>query len=144
MWGKIIITMYRLWLSGLYGLYGTRCPLSSKRAINLISLSYWYNAMYAMKWILLNTVKHKAEYFSYNIDKHYHIFQNKFHMSMVYNRVATRQGKVREKFIFSRSGNCQGIWKNVREILKRGKCQGNVREFHVRILKSMLCYNFHS
>ena len=39
-------------------------------------------------------------------------------------RVATHQGKVREKFIFSRSGNCQGIWKNVREIVKRGKCQG--------------------
>ena len=39
MWGKIIIPMYRLWLSGLYGLYGLRCPLSSKRPINLISLS---------------------------------------------------------------------------------------------------------
>ena len=44
-------------------------------------------------------------------------------------RVATRQGKVMEKNIFSSSGNCQGILKNVREILKRGKCQGNVREF---------------
>ena len=52
--------------------------------------------------------------------------------------------KSRKKIFFSRSGNCQGIWKNVREILKRGKCQGNVREFHVRILKSMSCYNFHS
>ena len=31
--------MYRLWLNGLYGLYGPRCPLSSKRLINLISLS---------------------------------------------------------------------------------------------------------
>ena len=31
--------MYRLWLNGLYGLYGPRCPLSSKRPINLISLS---------------------------------------------------------------------------------------------------------
>ena len=39
MWGKIIIPMYRLWLNGLYGLYGPRCPLSSKRPINLISLS---------------------------------------------------------------------------------------------------------
>ena len=39
MWGKIIITMYRLWLNGLYGLYGPRCPLFSKRPINLISLS---------------------------------------------------------------------------------------------------------
>ena len=43
MWGKIIIPMYRLWLNGLYGLYGPRCPLSSKRPINLISLSYLYN-----------------------------------------------------------------------------------------------------
>ena len=40
------------------------------------------------------------------------------------NRVATHQGKVREWFIFSRSENCQGIWKNVMEILERGKCQG--------------------
>ena len=39
MWGKIIIPMYRLWLNGLYGLYGPRCPLFSKRPINLISLS---------------------------------------------------------------------------------------------------------
>ena len=39
MWGKIIIPMCRLWLNGLYGLYGPRCPLSSKRPINLISLS---------------------------------------------------------------------------------------------------------
>ena len=42
MWGKIIIPMYRLWLNGLYGLYGPRCPLSSKRPINLISLSLSY------------------------------------------------------------------------------------------------------
>ena len=39
MWGKIIIPMYRLWLHGLYGLYGPRYPLSPKRLINLISLS---------------------------------------------------------------------------------------------------------
>ena len=39
MWGKIIIPMYRLWLNGLYGLYGPWCPLSSKRPINWISLS---------------------------------------------------------------------------------------------------------
>ena len=39
MWGKIIIPMYRLWLNGLYGLYGPRCPLFLKRPINLISLS---------------------------------------------------------------------------------------------------------
>ena len=48
MWGKITIPMYRLWLHGLYGLYGPRCPLSSKRPINLISLSlsrpHWGNA----------------------------------------------------------------------------------------------------
>ena len=41
MWGKIIIPIYRLWLNGLYGLYGPRCPLSSKRPINLISLSLY-------------------------------------------------------------------------------------------------------
>ena len=41
MWGKIIIPTYRLWLNGLYGLYGPRCHLSSKRPINLISLPSW-------------------------------------------------------------------------------------------------------
>ena len=45
MWGKITIPMYRLWLHDLYGLYGPRprCPLSSKRPINLISLSLSLN-----------------------------------------------------------------------------------------------------
>ena len=46
MWGKIIIPMYRLWLNGLYGLYGPRCPLSSKRPINLISLSLSLSSSY--------------------------------------------------------------------------------------------------
>ena len=45
MWGKIIIPMYRLWLNGLYGLYGPRCPLSAKRPINLISLSFTHGAL---------------------------------------------------------------------------------------------------
>ena len=30
MWGKIMIPMYRLWLHGLYGLHGPRCPLFEK------------------------------------------------------------------------------------------------------------------
>ena len=38
MWRKIIISMYRLWLHSLYGLYGPRCPMSPKRPIDLISL----------------------------------------------------------------------------------------------------------
>ena len=53
MWGKIIIPMYRLWLNGLYGLYGPRCPLSSKRPINLISLSLFPRDLgltYDQKW----------------------------------------------------------------------------------------------
>ena len=45
MWGKIIIPIYRLWLHGLYGLYGPRCPLSSKRPINLIYI-YIYIYIY--------------------------------------------------------------------------------------------------
>ena len=44
------------------------------------------------------------------------------------NRVATCQGKVREKKNFSRSGNCQGILKKCQGILAiwpmSGKCQG--------------------
>ena len=39
MWGMIMIPMYRLWLHGLYGLYGPRCPLSPKRLLNLITHS---------------------------------------------------------------------------------------------------------
>ena len=65
MWGKIIIPMYRLWLNGLCGLYGPRYPLSSKRPINLISLSIslpnyfvvapviykepWYNKQFGLR-----------------------------------------------------------------------------------------------
>ena len=40
MWEKIIIPMCRLWLHGLYGLYWPWCPLSPKRQINLIPLSW--------------------------------------------------------------------------------------------------------
>ena len=40
MWGKIMIPMYRLWLHGLYGLHGLRCPLSPKRLLNLITHSF--------------------------------------------------------------------------------------------------------
>ena len=39
MWGNIMIPMYRLWLHGLYGLYGARCPLSPERPLNLITHS---------------------------------------------------------------------------------------------------------
>ena len=39
MWGKIMIPMYRLWLHGLYGLYGPRCPMSPERLLNLITHS---------------------------------------------------------------------------------------------------------
>ena len=45
MWGKMMIPMYRLWLHGLYGLYGPRCPLSPERLLNLIThslLTVWY------------------------------------------------------------------------------------------------------
>ena len=57
MWGKIIIPMYRLWLNGLYGLYGPRCPLSSKRPINLISLSLsrWFAQSFVQTQIKENT-----------------------------------------------------------------------------------------
>ena len=37
MWWKIMISMYRLWLHGLYGLYGPRWPLSEKGRINFIT-----------------------------------------------------------------------------------------------------------
>ena len=39
MWGKITIQMDRLWLHGLYGLYGPRCLLSPERPLNLITHS---------------------------------------------------------------------------------------------------------
>ena len=44
-------------------------------------------------------------------------------------RVSTVREKVREKNIFSRSGNCQGILKFVRELQNLSKSQGKVREF---------------
>ena len=42
------------------------------------------------------------------------------------SRVATRQGKVREKLFFSRSGKCQGILKFVREKMNFEKCHGKL------------------
>ena len=39
MWGKIIIPIYRLWLHGLYGLYGPCCLLSPERLLNFITHS---------------------------------------------------------------------------------------------------------
>ena len=45
MWGKIMIPMYRLWLHGLYGLYGPCCPMSAERLLNLITHSLtWQGA----------------------------------------------------------------------------------------------------
>ena len=44
-------------------------------------------------------------------------------------RVATGQGKVRERINFSRSGKSQGIWILVSEKLFKTKSQGKVREF---------------
>ena len=52
-----------------------------------------------------------------------------FNGDLVYNRVSTVREKVREKNIFSRSGNCQGILKFVREFWNLSKSQGKVREF---------------
>ena len=50
---------------------------------------------------------------------------------MVQSRVHSRQGNVREKWNFSRSGNCQGILQSVREILTFAKLMKNVMEFHI-------------
>ena len=45
------------------------------------------------------------------------------------DRVSTVRENVREKNIFSRTGNCQGILKFVREFWNLSKSQGKVREF---------------
>ena len=50
------------------------------------------------------------------------LLNNKKEYTNILCRVATRQGKVREKCFFSRSGKCQGILKFVREKLNFGKC----------------------
>ena len=65
MWGKIIIPMYRLRLNGLYGLYGPRCPLSSERPINLISLSLSHI------WKMIFILKQGPEYHRkrWNVDQ---------------------------------------------------------------------------
>ena len=46
MWGKIMIPMFRLWLHGLYGLYGSCCPLSPERPLNLITHSLTCRVLY--------------------------------------------------------------------------------------------------
>ena len=67
MWGKIIIPMYRLWLNGLYGLYGPRCPLFSKRPINLISLSLSHLCIKAARQS--NSLQRIAKYLNQNTKK---------------------------------------------------------------------------
>ena len=44
------IQMYRLWLHGLYGLYGTRCPLSPEMPLNLITHSFTHFEHYIRIW----------------------------------------------------------------------------------------------
>ena len=46
-------------------------------------------------------------------------------------RVSTVREKVREKNIFSRSGNCQGILKFVREFWNLSKSQGKSGNFEI-------------
>ena len=53
-------------------------------------------------------------------------FYEKFHFENFILSKSTRQGKIREKFFFSRSGKCQGILKSVREKLNFGKCHGKL------------------
>ena len=62
----VMIPICRLWLHGLYGLNGPRCPLSSKRSLNLIthssrptcvnSDSAMIHAKLSGCWTYLNTV----------------------------------------------------------------------------------------
>ena len=54
MWGKIMIPMYALWLHGLYGLYGPRCPLSPERLLNLITHSLDLDVCCPRKAVKLN------------------------------------------------------------------------------------------
>ena len=57
------------------------------------------------------------------------------------SRVHSRQGNVREKWNFSRSGNCQGILQSVREILTFAKLMKNVMEFHIKSGKMTILDN---
>ena len=40
MGGKIMIPMYILWLHGLYGLYGPRCPLTAVKFNHSLTRKY--------------------------------------------------------------------------------------------------------
>ena len=49
MWGKIMTLVYRLWLHGLYGLYGPCCLVSPERLLNLITRP--------LSWLTKGTIK---------------------------------------------------------------------------------------
>ena len=58
MWGEIMVPMYRLWLHGLCGLYGPRCPLSPERPLNLITHSLCiFNNTYRILYIFAHIIK---------------------------------------------------------------------------------------
>ena len=59
LWEKLIIPVYRLWLHGLYGLYGTWCPLSEKGKRNQ-SLTHYLP--YTVITIAANTAMLLTEY----------------------------------------------------------------------------------
>ena len=76
--------------------------------------------------LMLNNSKNDIHIFGLSETrlKHYHP-DNYFFVDSY--RVSTVREKVREKNIFSRSGNCQGILKFVREFWNSGKSQGNLK-----------------
>ena len=63
--GKIVIPMCRLWLHGLHGPHGIRCPLSPKRPLNLITHSLSLYASYISYKALL--IKSAMSWLQYNL-----------------------------------------------------------------------------
>ena len=64
---RCIISMYRLWLHGLYRLYGPRCPLSPGRPLNLITHSLTITR-HQYRPFIISIIRSVETYMYYRID----------------------------------------------------------------------------
>ena len=134
MWGKIIIPMYRLWLNGLCGLYGPRRPLSSKRPINLISLSL------SLVFIDLETIVHRNRdliYYQIIVNRfvdHFddlvifkRVYQIKCNMGWIYNDVIMNvmASQITSVTIVYSTIYSRHRWKKTSKLRVTGLCEGN-------------------
>ena len=104
MWGKIMIQMYRLWLHGLYGLYGPQCLMSPKRLLNLITHSLTPCVTMASTAMLLTVEDgHGLIYGDNDLIKQAAVFNvEKFYMIQIGVYISWYNSACKERYIHER------------------------------------------